>query len=150
QLKELSWSSREVSQEMADSLVTTFDEMGEKIVKALEEQRNEWLKAVQDLFDGATDITVEGQEKILKKVNEGIDNRIKTVQEGNERIEEILSLASQERRQLTTKEENEINRIKDEMQSLAIETMSQTQEEQKIILENMADQSERISKRQAS
>lgn len=150
QLKELSWSSREVSQEMADSLVTTFDEMGEKIVKALEEQRNESLQAVQDLFDGATDITVEEQEKILNEVNEGIDNRIKTVQEGNERIEEILSLASEERRQLTTKEENEINRIKDEMQSLAIEIMTQTQEEQKIILENMADQSERISKRQAS
>ncbi|WP_440894975.1 phage tail tape measure protein [Amphibacillus sp. Q70] len=150
QLRQLSWAGQEVSEEMSESIVSTFDQMGDQIVEALEEQKEESLEAVQSLFDDASEITQEEQEKIIEGVEEGFDNQIETIEEGNRRIEEILNEASEEKRKITADEEAEINQIREEMQSVAIETLTATEAEQQIILEKMADQAESISKRQAS
>lgn len=150
QLNLLSWGSQEVSQEMRDSLVGTFDEMGTKIVEGLNKKKDEGIEAFKILFSEAENISKEEQEAILKNVEEGYEKRKTKVQEGTDRITEILDTALKENRDTTVAEEKEIQRIKDEYSEYALEALTENQTEQKVIRENMERQSSEITARQAA
>ncbi|SFL38770.1 phage tail tape measure protein, TP901 family, core region [Gracilibacillus orientalis] len=148
QLNELAWSGKEVSEEMAESLTGTFDQMGQQIVDGLEQRKDESLSAIQEMFDGAKDISDEEQTEILNSATESFEERIKATEEATARIDEIYKTAAEENRKTTTEEKQEVNRIQEEMKNNAIEVLSENEQEQQVILERMKDQAEDIGKRQ--
>ncbi|WP_407270594.1 phage tail tape measure protein [Radiobacillus sp. PE A8.2] len=150
QLNQLSWSGQEVSEEMAESLTGTFDQMGKQIVEGLEQRKDESLTAIQELFTEAIDISEEEQAEILENVTGGFEERIETTKKGQERIKEILETASQENRSLTQSEQQEINQIQKKQKELAIETLTENEKEQQTILTRMKDQAADITARQAA
>src|SRR5690606_26406370 len=46
-LNDLAWSGREVTQEMVDSIVSTFYQMGEQVLAAMEEKHAEEIASMQ-------------------------------------------------------------------------------------------------------
>ncbi|SDM14627.1 phage tail tape measure protein [Sediminibacillus halophilus] len=150
QLDELAWSGKEVTSDMRDSLVSNFDQMGNMIIDGLEEDKNDTLSVMKDLFSDAKNISEEEQSEIIKNVTEGYEERKNITKEGMNRINEIYSNALEENRTTTEKENAEVARIQQEWLDMGIEVLTENQQEQKVILENMQRQSSEISARQAA
>ena len=150
ELNELAWSGQTVTQEMADSIVSTFDQMGQQVLEAMEKRHAEELESMQAFFANAQGLTEEEQAEILAKVQEGQDLQRQAVEEGQARIEEILRAASEQKRGLTKEEADEIRRIQQKMLETGIEMMSENELEQRAILERMRANASALSARQAA
>jgi len=149
-LNNLAWSGRTVTQEMADSIVHTFSQMGDQVLASMETKHAEELASMQAFFASAQGLTEEEQAEILAKVQEGQELQRQAVEEGQARIEEILRAASEEKRGLTREEADEIRRIQQKMLETGIEMMSESELEQKAILERMRANASSLSARQAA
>jgi TP901 family phage tail tape measure protein len=150
QLNELQWAGKTVSEEMAESLSGNFDEMGRQIVEGLENRKNESITALQNLFIDSKNITEEEQKNILQNVTTGYEDRKKLAEESYQKIIEIVSTAAQENREITEQEWKDINQIQQDGLETAIEILTETELEQKVIFEKIKQQSSEITKQQAS
>lgn len=150
ELNQLAWSGQTVTQEMADSIVGTIQQMGEQTLAAMEEKHAEEIASMQAFFASAQGLTEEEQTEILAKVQEGQEMQRKAVEDGQARIEEILRAASEEKRGLTREEADEIRRIQQQMLETGIEMMSESELEQKAILERMRANASALTARQAA
>ena len=148
-LKQLAWSGGKVSGEMAENLTRNFNDMSEQIIAGLETSRKEGIASLEKLFAGSKNISEEEQAAMLESLNKGYDDRISTIEEKNARILEIWQTASDERRGITKAEQREIDGIREEMKNTAISTMSESELEQKAILERMKIDAEALTARQA-
>ncbi len=149
-LKELAWSGKAVTSEMADDMIGNFAGMKDQIVEKLEEQKNAATQKYQELFANAKGITEEEQQRILELTAGGYDSRIKTTEEGQKKIEEILQKAAEENRSITEAEANIIDAIRNEMVQDGIEVLSDGEKEQLAIMERLRQESGKISALQAA
>jgi len=149
-LNDLAWSGRTVTQEMADSIVSAFAGMGDQILASMEERHAEEIASMQEFFASAKGLTEEEQAEILANVQQSQENQRLAVEEGQARIEEILRLASEQKRGLTQEEAAEINRIQQQMLQTGIEMLSENEVEQKLILERMRENANDLTARQAA
>ena len=149
-LKQLAWSGGKVTGEMKDTLVRNFDDMSTQIVAGLETSRQEGVASLEKLFAESKHISEEEQAAMLEALNEGYDRRKETMEEQKARIAEILNTASEERRNLTRAEQREIGKIQEDMKNAAIFALSETELEQKAILERMKAEAENLTARQAA
>jgi len=149
-LNQLAWSGQAVTQEMADSIVTTFNSMGDQILASMETKHAEELASMQEFFANAQTLSEEEQAEILANVQQSQENQRLAVEEGQARIEEILRLASEQKRGLTQEEAAEINRIQQSMLQTGIEMLSENEVEQKLILERMQANASALTARQAA
>ncbi|WP_102707019.1 phage tail tape measure protein [Terribacillus saccharophilus] len=150
QLNQLAWSGDEITAGMRESLVNTFNEMGNQIVEGWREKKDESLEALREFFLEAKGISDEEQEQLLQKVEEGYQKREEKVQEGLDRIDEITRKAEEENRKITEEENKEMNEIKQSFFDQGIVALTENEKEQKVIMENMQRQSSEISARQAA
>lgn len=149
-LNELSWSGKAVTAEMASELVSTFDKMGDQILVAMQEDHAAQISTLQQFFATSTALTEEEEAKAIAAAQKGQEDRALAIQEGQDKIAEILNAASEERRALTATEMGEINRIQTEMVETGIAVLSESQLEQKAIMERMAANADELSARQAA
>lgn len=149
-LKLLAWSGSSVTEEMAHSISANFAEMSSQIVTGLEESRQQGVAALNKMFTEASSISEEEQAAMLESLNQGYADRQSRIEEQEARIAEILQTASDERRELSRAEMNEITSIQDQMKNEAVRALSETELEQKAILENMKLNSETLSAQQAA
>jgi len=149
-LNQLAWSGQTVTQEMADSIVGTIQQMGNQVLSAMNEQHAEELASMQAFFANAKGITDAEQAEILANVQKGQDQQRAAVEEGQARIAEILNRAAAEKRAITQEEAVEINRIRQQMLETGIAMMSENELEQMAILERMRANAADLSARQAA
>jgi len=149
-LNELAWSGQVVTQEMADNIVSTFDQMGDQVLASMETKHAEEIASMQEFFATAQGLTTEEQAEILANVQRSQEMQRQAVEDGQARIEEILRQASEQKRGITQQEAAEINRIQQQMLETGIEMMSETELEQKAILERMRANAADLSARQAA
>ncbi len=71
------------------------------------------------------------------------------VKDGESRVTEIFAAAASENRSLTTAEWEEVNRIRDELTGMGLQSLSESQQEYLTIMENIKTASTRISAEQA-
>ncbi len=149
-LNQLMWSGQEVTEEMKDSLVNTFDNMKDQIVGKLNEQKSEALESLGDLFSKSTTMTDEEKEEMLRITTEKYDVQINKTKLGNEQISKILETAKNENRAITEEEKNIINKIKEDMKKDAVRVLSESEKEQLAIMERLRQESGKISAKQAA
>ncbi|MFS0878264.1 phage tail tape measure protein [Solibacillus isronensis] len=146
----LSIGNQVVTQEMATNMIAIYDQMGQQVLAEMQSNHTERLAAVTDFYANSG-ILVESEEaKILAKTAEYQSNQEKQVSEGNERIKEILTTASTQKRELTLAEQAEINRIQGVMKDNAIQYLTETELEQRVILETMKNNASEITAQQAA
>lgn len=149
-LNQLNWSGQEVTADMADSIVGTFQQMGDQVLAAMEEDHAAQLKTMQSHFAASTALTEEEEAAILEKMKQGQADQKAAVEEGQARIAEIMTAASEAKRALTEEEKNEINRIQQEMVETGTQYISENELEQKAIMERMRANAGALSARQAA
>lgn len=149
-LKELHWGGREVTQKMADDITGNFEDMRSQVVQALNDQEKETVSSFRQMFAKAKSISDKEQVSILQSVREGYQQRRDEVNKWAKKKSQIIQGAANENRRLTTREFNQIQTLNIKMKDSAIETLTESQREQKAIYENLRRQSGEISARQAA
>lgn len=149
-LNQLSWSGQEVTQEMATNIVNNFSLMAKQIQAGLDSHYQESLQKIQEFVNNSTSLSKEEQEQILANMQQGYENKKQAIEEGEARIKEILTNASNEKRALTKEEQEEINAIQKQMVDTGIQVLSENELEAKAIMERMKQQAGEISARQAA
>lgn len=149
-LKQLSWSGQTVTKEMADEIVGNFAAMKDAIVSKLEEQKNESLASLQELFAGSKELSDKEKQHLLESTEKSFEERIVVTEKGQARIDEIIRKAAEENRENTQKEMDEINRIQQEMHDIGIMILSESEADQLVIMERLKTESSKLSAEQAA
>ena len=102
------------------------------------------------MFSKTKVLTDKEQKEILKKTNASYKDKKTTIDNYEKQINEILKKASNEHRQLTSKEASSINEIRKKMKEAAVKSLSENEVESKVILERIKDQDGHITAEEAS
>ena len=146
----LSITSGTVTEEIKNSMVAQFDEMNNQILAGMEQKHAEQIEESRIFFANSNVLSDEQEARILERqVNSSTQQKAEQ-QDREDRFNAIIEKAYQEKRELTTIEEAAINGIKEEMNRAAVKNLSDSEIEQKIILERMALAAGDLSARQAA
>ena len=117
-----------ISEEDKNTVITNVDNLCTSIITKIRERQAESNKAISDMFntDGVID---EAEQNMLNVINKNTDEQVKAVQDRSNKIKEIIAKAYAEQRGLTETEENEINKIKEEIGNISLEITVNSQEE---------------------
>jgi TP901 family phage tail tape measure protein len=149
-LNELAWSQKTITQELSDQLVSTFDQMGDKILAEMQRDHAAQLETIQTFFSKRAALSQEEEAIIIEKQKQFQGQQEEQVQISQDRIKDILNTAKEEKRALTEAERIEINGIQTKMKETAVQVLSESEAEQKAILESLRVQATEISALQAA
>lgn len=149
-LNQMNWSGQAVTQDMAAKIIETFANMGNQVLTEMQADHAAQLTELQNFYAQSSVLSDEQEAKALAKAQTYQTNRQQVITDGMARINEILTTAYNEQRQTTLAEEAEIDRIKRQMQEAAIVHMSESVEEQKVILEALKNEASEITAVQAA
>lgn len=149
-LNNLAWGQRTVTQEMADGFVETFDQMGDQILTEMQSDHEQQLATMQDFFLQSTVMNAEEEAKALEKLRSSQEEKRLSVEDGQKRMQEILTNAVEGRRALTENERAILFSIQEQMKMDAITVMTENQAEQQAIYEQMRVNASEITAQQAA
>ncbi|WP_058989985.1 phage tail tape measure protein [Anaerococcus rubeinfantis] len=139
-----------VSQETVDSIAGNFENMGGQISKKIEENKQPALDSLTKMYTEMGRIKDQDVIDTINRVQQSYDDQLTRVQEGENRVREILETAKNEKRTLTEGERQEITTIQNLMKDDGIRILSESEQEYNIIRQRMKDQAGELSAEQAS
>lgn len=140
ELNSLAWSQATITDQMANNMVTKYQQMGDQVLLAMQENHTKQLEEQQRLFDQSNILSEEEEAKRLAKLKADQLGEIETLNEHQAKIKEIWTLAAEEKRGITDAEAQEIALLQEQMRAKAVEELSASQQEQLTILNNMKEQ----------
>ncbi len=149
-LDQLNWSGQAITKDTANGITKTFDEMGSQIAQGLDKKLNESLGVMKNFFANSSALTQQEETDAINKMTTSYENQKQAIQDGENKIKEILTKASGEKRALTSDEKQQINKIQQDMVNTGIQALSKNELESRVIMEKMKQQAGDISARQAA
>lgn len=149
-LNQLAWGQQTVTKEMADQLVSTYNQMGEQVLAEMEEDHAAQMESIQTFFSERSALSKDEEASIIEKQKKFQSQQQEQVQISQKRIQDILNTAKEEKRALTEDERKEINGIQTKMKETAVKVMSESELEQKAIMESLKQEAGEISAQQAA
>lgn len=143
-------SSTKVTAEMANQLTSQFDQMNTQIVEGMKKRNAEQISDLQKFFMDSSALSSEEEEKIIADTKKRNEYKIQEQNEMNEIVKGITQKAAEEKRELTERENEVINNVNQLMKENAVRTFSESELEQKVILERMKENASVISAEQAA
>jgi TP901 family phage tail tape measure protein len=150
ELNQLKWSGQRITDEMATDLVSQYNNMGNQILNVMRSSHEERLNSTQEFFERSSILTAEEEAIALEKMQRYQAYEQDSVQYGQDRIKEILETAAEEKREITDREREIINNIQENMTTKAVEYMSESEVEQKAIMNRLRESSSEITALQAA
>lgn len=150
QLMDLRINGTEITELMADELISKYEDMNTEILEGMKKRHTDELDEMKSIFLNSTALTDEQEEKIIRQREIRNDGRMVTQQHYEDRITEIVEKALIEKRELTDHELASIDSIHKEMNEAAVEYLTDNEMDQKIILERMATYADDMTARQAA
>ena len=144
-LSELKISSKKITKETADNLVVQFDEMGNKIKDSLDTKYKETYNIMEKFFVDTDTLTEKKEQKILDNLNSSHNKEKEAISKAQTEIRDIITKAEKEKRALTQTELDKISEIKNKMLKEGVKALSDSEVESKLILQRIADNSEKIT-----
>ncbi|MEA0563483.1 phage tail tape measure protein [Lysinibacillus irui] len=143
-------SSTEVTSEMARELTSKFDQMNKQIVDGMKKRNADQLSDLQDFFMFSSALSSEEEQKIMADTQRRNEWQLNEQNAMNENVKAIIQKAADEKRELTEREHEIINNYNQMMKENAVRTFSESELEQKVILERMKENASIISAEQAA
>lgn len=137
QLDYLFYAGAEITDEGAAELTGKFDSMFGTIKTAMEENLGEQLTALGTFFAETGGKTDEHETELLNKVRESYNNRKTELEAYNAEAAGIIATANEENRELTQAEHDRLAFLNTTAQQLAIVELSESEQEQLVIKEQM-------------
>ena len=140
----------EDSIKVAQDLKKNTDSMSNQIISNLNKRSSEAQNTFAEFFKNAKGISEKEQAEILKKSQEGYKNQQKAADDAHNKMNAIYQKAADEHRALTNDELNDIQKLQEQMKNQAINTLTQSELEQKAIYEGIKNNTVSITTEQAS
>ncbi|MEK4228970.1 phage tail tape measure protein [Solibacillus sp. FSL H8-0538] len=149
-LSTLYLTSTKITDEIATDLTSKFDAMYSQIVESSNEKHNAQMESLQNYFLNSSALTSNEEAKILEKRQQAHDAEIERLTAKNQLVADITQKAIEENRQLTYQERVVINNINLQMKEDAVRVLSESEVEQKVILEKMRVDASEVTALQAA
>lgn len=143
-------SSTTVTKEMTEQIKAQIGEMGTTIKENLKTDCEETTKNLGEFFAGSKALSEKTEADILQKTNEYYTQKQKDVEFFENQINDILSTASKEKRELTQDEYETITNCMNQMRTESVKALSEQEVESQVILERMKSYDERMTTEMAS
>lgn len=140
----------EVTQEMADGVITNITGMKDQLLTTLEEQKTSAISTLTAMVEESKTLSDEEKEAMVANATEMYEKKQEIIQNGADRITEIYQLAADENRTINETEKIEINTIQTQMKEDGIRILSETEAEYAVIRQRMKDQSINITTEQVA
>ncbi|USK43720.1 phage tail tape measure protein [Cytobacillus oceanisediminis] len=140
ELNTLAARQGEITDEMANSLISKYQQMGDQVLQAMKVNHADQLAEQQKLFDDSKVLTEQEEQKRMLRLQEKQLEEIEQHNATQQRKLEIIRTANDENRILTESELAELANLNKKSQEKAIEELSANQQEQLTILNNMKNQ----------
>lgn len=139
-----------ITQSQATGIINQFKQMGSKINSAIDQTDQSQIKKVQDLFSKTTTISNQEQADILQSMQKHDTSKKAEANIYEQQITDIMTKAINNHGQVTQQDWQTMNDIKQRMQTLAVQTMSKSEVEQKVIMQRLKDYNGQMTLAQAS
>ncbi|OXS66077.1 hypothetical protein B1B04_24325 [Lysinibacillus sp. KCTC 33748] len=147
---QIAWSGETVTQEMATKMVGMYDQMGQQVLTEMQTDHAAQLAEQQKFFADSNALSTTEEAQILERLKQSQAAEEVATQEGNTRIKEIWQTAANEKRAITEDEAAQIDLINAQMKENAVKHLSESERDQKLILENLKTESTEITATQAA
>lgn len=149
-IKEFAWGSKTVTQEAATAITAAYISMAEQVKASIDDQTTESYSTMENFFQNSSALTEEEEAAILATVKSSAEEKKAQAQAYSDEVTAIYQKAADENRSLTEEEQKQVNEIQGKMRDLAIDTMSESADEQRKILLHLQIASDEITARQAA
>ncbi|MCK1989475.1 phage tail tape measure protein [Lysinibacillus fusiformis] len=149
-LSEVYITSTRMTEEIASGMTKIYAEMNIKIVEGMKTRHQEELAELENFFMNSSALTTAEEEKILANRQSRNEKELEEQNLMNQRVKEILETAAAEKRALTERENQIINNYNQMMKENAVRTFSESELEQKVIMERMKENASIASAEQAA
>jgi len=139
-----------VTQQFADKQVAQYEAMATRIQGSMDKDHAERIKKTQALFVTNGALSDEEKALVLKKMDDDHANKKMRLEEYVRKVSEIENRASKEKRDLTESEKRTVNGIRENMRVMAVQTLSKSEAEQKMILGRLKNDASKLSAEQAA
>ncbi|URZ15335.1 phage tail tape measure protein [Clostridium felsineum] len=127
----------------------TYDQMTGVVNNAIDKRTKDEEGKLKDLFSKSTTITGQEQQVMLQQIQTSADQRKQKTQELETQLTTIYQNASNQHRNLTTQEEQQVNNIQAQMRANAVKNLSDSSIQQKVLLERLKDDHNHITQQEA-
>lgn len=131
-------------------MAAKFNEMSNQIISSYDKQKNDSIAQLQEMFTLQSTLTTEEQANIIANTSTFYENKKIQTQDYENQINQIISIASQEKRALTQEETQQITELQNQMRENAIKALSENELEAQVILQRMKDYDGRITAEQTA
>lgn len=140
----------EVTELMADELMTKYEDMNAQILEGMRERHKEELAETTTFFNESSALTDEREKEIVAKMNVRNLEKEKEQKRYEDQLQEIIETATTEKRDFTDAEYAKMDEIHKKMNENAVVYLSANEQEQKVIMERMTSQADELSAQQAA
>ncbi|MDU9335160.1 phage tail tape measure protein [Staphylococcus coagulans] len=147
--EKIRYNHGKISKKEADELLSINKKMADELVAQLEKRKARELKIDQDVLNHSKVISSKRKKAILKNVEEENNTRIKKAKELNAKIAELEAKATKDGK-LNKKETQELQKLYEQRNRLAVKELSKGQKEQQRILSRMSANRKAMSIEEAS
>ncbi|MGK0575503.1 phage tail tape measure protein [Macrococcus capreoli] len=145
QLEILRSSHKTIGDKQYQEVVSLYDKMANTAVSKIESRRKREIYGLQKLFADTKGLKASEENRILTEANSGANKEVKAVQSIQKQIKDIYSKAHKEKRALTDIEESKIVVLQQKMDQKVVQSLSQSEKEQRIILGRLKDNKKALS-----
>ncbi|MGG3157133.1 transglycosylase SLT domain-containing protein [Priestia megaterium] len=139
-----------VTQQFADKQVALYEQMAGRIQTAMDTDHAKRIEKTKALFATNGALSDEEKAQVLKRMDDSHSNQKLRLEQYVAQISEIEHRASKEKRDLTESEKRTVNGIRENMRVMAVQNLSQSEAEQKMILGRLKNDASKLSAEQAA
>ena len=133
EITKLDWSNKVITDADVQSVVGKTQSMVDDVLAEVDADRNQALQDIE-LLQGVEGISEETYQKMIAETEEYYSGIQVSTEEAEARISEIMNQASQEKRELKAEEVEELKRLEQQIRDNAVNTMTESEEEQMMIM----------------
>lgn len=149
-MHQLAWGNATITQSIADDMIAKYDEMGQMVLTEMQTDHAAQLTEMTNFYAQSNALGEQREAEILDRMREKQLEQQAVITEGNARIKEIYQTAANEKRGLKESEEAELDAINIRMKESAVKHLSESERDQKVILDNLKTESTKITAEQAA
>lgn len=149
QINKLDLSNAVITDDDVQSITSKVSSMVDAVLNEVDADRNQALQDI-DLLKDADGVSAETYQKMMDQTNGYYDDVTKETKDAQNEIQTILDRASSEKRSLKQDEVDRLKELEQKIRDNAVDTMSQSEQDQMLIMTRLKHNTEALTVESAS
>ncbi|MFQ3853717.1 phage tail tape measure protein [Staphylococcus sp. 2S1] len=149
-LETIQVTHEKIGDKQFQQITTLYGNINEEITKQLNKRHDSEVKGLEKIFKDTSGLSKSEEAKILENTKLNNEKESKETQRISDEILSIYDIAHKEKRSLTTKENEKLVKLQEELDRNTVKSLSKGEVEQKAILERMKQNKGELSMQAAA